>query len=884
MNPKRNLISAAVVLAIAAAASPAFATLERLGPVDRSPTIGGYPAWFQDHTGVAVDFCDPKSQAELTGGWCTVLPGNVNFPESFPGNFFNEHFYYDAVSKIGGGGGGAPAGFTATLIVALEGAFVNGKVVDGDQMTFTRLRIQIPAVPQAGDYRVVTPFSDTWFPGLKAGDKIFDTLDVGLGCPGTFECTLNGTLGPFLLPSATSGGTEVPPMPDLASAPAGTDPFFDLLVAGAATTANPGTGSKYIADPARIGTITGSPMPAFQSATLNAVGQMVFVPQNHNTFHIEGYPDGAAAQPIGSVVPFMSLDGSANFTVAGRLKTNALAGNITAPRSTYKADIAGNVTDLDVYTKASSTVQARLPAQPTATPVVPVINFYDQACGNALITDPVTGLTSVGPGPYTAPAGLTAHSLASTGNDFWGQSSPAGLPPSHVCIEDTTSHNIAGQVVPTYTLVPVTDQVTITTAHYVGPQNGTLSVNAVSSDPTAVLTLAGYGPAGVGTPGVSIGTGVGTGLDLAGGAAQVLAVAAPPSKVQIVSSRGGSQLRETDTAHGSAVLLGVPSAVNDSVTMNEDCSAVASLGCVAGAGVTVDLLANDTVMLAGVVQTLRNVVNNGLATVTVSAQPARLGTATVTADGIMTYTPNPNANGTDNVTYTVTVDGTASNQAVVAVTITPVNDVPVAGTQSVGAVNAKVNVLNLLTGSTDLDGNSDVKEAVITSWPAQLGPQPVPSLGVISYTPKSAASGPFTINYQVRDAAGAVSSNTGAATVTVLAAENIAAPVNKFTIKTGRWVVTTTDTVRANQTVTIAYLDGTIRATGQTCNGTATIPECVLGTTTVSAAGAILFDQTGFTGLGDPTSTLWSVAPKNLRVFSSSPNLGGAGVAGFTTR
>ncbi|MDB5957063.1 hypothetical protein, partial [Ramlibacter sp.] len=106
MNPKRNLISAAVVLAIAAAASPAFATLERLGPVDRSPTIGGYPAWFQDHTGVAVDFCDPKSQAELTGGWCTVLPGNVNFPESFPGNFFNEHFYYDAVSKIGGGGGG----------------------------------------------------------------------------------------------------------------------------------------------------------------------------------------------------------------------------------------------------------------------------------------------------------------------------------------------------------------------------------------------------------------------------------------------------------------------------------------------------------------------------------------------------------------------------------------------------------------------------------------------------------------------------------------------------------------------------------------------------------------------------------------------------------
>src|SRR6185503_6517587 len=130
--------------------------------------------------------------------------------------------------------------------------------------------------------------------------------------------------------------------------------------------------------------------------------------------------------------------------------------------------------------QASPTVQARIPTQPVQPTVTPVISFYDQACGGALTVDPVTGETKVNPGPYTAPAS-TAHTLGNTGKDFWGQSSPGGLPPSHVCVEDATSRNAAGQVVPSYTLVPVTDHVIINTAHYVGPENGTLTVAAVSS-------------------------------------------------------------------------------------------------------------------------------------------------------------------------------------------------------------------------------------------------------------------------------------------------------------------------------------------------------------------------------------------------------------------
>jgi hypothetical protein len=850
MKPKRNLISAAVVLAFAAAASPAYAVLERLGPVDNSPSVGGYPSWFQDKTGIAVEFCDLKTAAEHEGGWCVLIPPDATFPESFPDQFFDEHFYYITDGLIDDNDG-----FRARLVIAMEAAFAVGEPTQGDQIVFGRHRIDIRGLPVSGDYRVITPFDDHLYPGQEQGARLFVTNDIGINCP-DFVCALNAQVGPFLLPSATPGGAEVPPMPDLASAPPGTDPWYDQLVAAGTTTPDPGTGKKYLADPARLGNVTGSPLPPFTDGEGHV--------RDHNIFRIEAYAPGTNL--------LLFAKEQATFVVSGRLMDKAIPGNVAAPRSTYKGDASGNVIDLDVYAKATSTLPSRMPAQPILPKITPQISFYDQACGGALVTDPATGLLKVGPGPYTAPAG-TSHNMAATGNDFWGQSSPGGLPPSHVCIEDATSRNLAGQVVPSYTLVPVTDQITITTAHYVGPENGTLSVNAVSSDPTAVLTLAGYGPGAATTPGVSVGQGAGTGLQMPGGAAQVLAMAAPPSRVQVVSSKGGSSLRDSDTAHGTAVLVGIPSAVNDAATISEDCSPGASLGCAAGQGATLDLLANDTIMLNGSVTTLRNAVSQNLAAVSVTAQAPRLGAATVSADGILTYTPNPNAFGTDNVNYTVTVDGNVSNQAVVSINITPVNDNPVAGTVTIGAVAGKLNVMNLLTNATDPDGAGDVTNAVITSWPAELGVQPTPVNGVISFTPS--VTGNRTIGFTVTDAAGATSGNIGTGTATVIAVESISAPANLFTISKTRWVISGTDTVRANQTLTIAYTDGQLR-TGGTCNGTASIAGCVIATVKVDGTGAYNYDSTAVTGSANPVNnSLWLVRPRNMHVFSSSPNLGG---------
>jgi hypothetical protein len=863
MKATKTLLAAAIGLALSA---PAFATLQRMGPVDRSPTIGGYPAWFQDTTGVTIEFCDLKSQAELDGGWCVLIPPGPVFPESFPNNYFDEHFYYAADNTLLD----VNTGFKARLIIALEAAFANGNVVDGDQMTFARTRLFIPNLPIDGDYRVVTPYSDVIYTDQKAGDRIFETLDVGVACINTFECTLGAQLGPYLLPSASAGGPELPPMPDLAALPPGTDPFFDAITAGGgALTPNPGTGKKYLADPARVGTITGSPLPNFIANEIDGSTTS----RNHNTFRVEiRHPAALGGQVVATV------DGETNFTVNGRLLAGVIPGLVTSSRGTYKANATGAMTELDAFASASPTVQARVPAQPIVPPTTPILQYYDVPCGGALTVNPVTGATTVNPGPYTAPAGAVAHPMAASGPDYWGQSTPTGLPPSHLCIVDTTARNAAGQVVPAYYLQQVTDDVQITTAGYNGPGNGTLTVNATSTDPTAVLTLTHFGP---GTAGASTGRGLGTGLDLSAGKATVAALVAPPSRVQVVSTKGGADIRTVDPSAGAASLVGVPVASADTGTINEDCSATPATSC-AGAPLTVDLLANDTVQLNGVTTNLRAFANGG-GVVTVTASAPRLGTATV-ANGVVTYRPNPNANGLDEILYTVTVNGRVSNQASLAINVVPVNDLPVAGNTTIVAVSARTNVMNLILNSTDPDGNADVRNASIVTWPTQLGARPTPVNGVVSFTPTT--TGNFSVTYRAVDAAGALSANTATGTVTVIAAETIGYTKNQFTAAgniggnaSTRWTVTGTDTVRQGQTLTIAYADGVLTGGRGTCNGTAANPLCVVGTAVVDlATGNWTFDQVGTQGgPKDPTdAATWSTLPRNIRTFSSSPVLGGS--------
>ena len=103
-----------------------------------------------------------------------------------------------------------------------------------------------------------------------------------------------------------------------------------------------------------------------------------------------------------------------------------------------------------------------------------------------------------------------------------------------------------------------------------------------------------------------------------------------------------------------------PVAQADTATVGEDDSAT-----------TVDVLANDTDA-----DNLSGPANAGL-TVS-STTPASHGTVAIALDGLsVTYTPAANYNGPDSFTYTVT-DGALTSTATVSITVTAVNDAPVA--------------------------------------------------------------------------------------------------------------------------------------------------------------------------------------------------------------
>src|SRR3954465_11494832 len=300
----------AAVLA-ATAASPAFAQLNRVGPVGPF----GYPDWYQDKSGLTLDFCGSQTAAELAGGWCVLLPADIpaGAPESRTGNpvnFADEHFYY--LLNAGEANVTTAGGTRVALVSAIEGAFGGGPVKAGDEMVFARLRVRITTLPYSGTYTVYTPFGKRVFENQIAGDRLFSTEDVGLTV-GNFQEALNGSIYPFIVPSAIPGGAEMPPVSATNPAPDQDPAHFG----GGAPSAYPGNGRRYIADPARIGPVTGS------LANFSADGIA-----NPNVFRID--MDGPDV-PGGHQTLFQTF----NFGLAGRIYEGAMPGQVTLNRASY---------------------------------------------------------------------------------------------------------------------------------------------------------------------------------------------------------------------------------------------------------------------------------------------------------------------------------------------------------------------------------------------------------------------------------------------------------------------------------------------------------------------------------------------------------------------
>ncbi|MBV2134264.1 tandem-95 repeat protein, partial [Pseudomonas sp. MAP12] len=194
-----------------------------------------------------------------------------------------------------------------------------------------------------------------------------------------------------------------------------------------------------------------------------------------------------------------------------------------------------------------------------------------------------------------------------------------------------------------------------------------------------------------------------------------------------------------------------PDAVNDSVTVAED------------SGTTViNVLGNDST----------GPDSGETLTVTGVTQPAVGGSVSLVG-GVVSFTPDANWNGTTSFTYTVSDGNGGSDTATVDVTVTPVNDAPVAVDDAASTAEDSVltGSVELDANDTDLDGDS-LSVVAGTFATAQGGSITIAADGSYSYTPAANFHGTDSVDYTVTDGS---LSDVGTLTITVTAVND--APV-----------------------------------------------------------------------------------------------------------
>ncbi len=107
-----------------------------------------------------------------------------------------------------------------------------------------------------------------------------------------------------------------------------------------------------------------------------------------------------------------------------------------------------------------------------------------------------------------------------------------------------------------------------------------------------------------------------------------------------------------------------------------------------------------------------------LTSVVITTAPAN-GTVLVNATtGQVTYTPNANYNGSDSFAYTIKDnDGLISNVATVTITVSSVNDVPVANNDAVTTTEDVAVVIGIAANDTDVDGTLDLTSVAVMTSP-----------------------------------------------------------------------------------------------------------------------------------------------------------------------
>ncbi len=715
----------AIAIALAAANLSAHADLARVGPTNLpSPAGHGFPIWYQDLNGKVLDLClpDASDPGALQQNACLLVgPGLPDPPYSFPTNFPDEAFYFNATSVMD-----MPAGKKATLVLALEAAFSVGPVVVGDQITFTRIRL-FAGVPEPGIYTVTHPYGVETFPveAVSAGNRdIVFSEDVGVA-RGVFDGALHSRLGPFLQRSLSSGGAPEQPI-----------------------TLN---GAQFLSDGVATEFVTGSP---FGTNYLEICGE-----------HADGTPislgtDGASGTCIRSD----------QFSLMGRLH-NFVTSPIPSPLEIYNGfykrdDTAG--TQVDVYARDTKVLASQpnpsLTAAAANIPPVKMIPFGPAALGQYYtqgMVDPggnLPGPVSVINSADTPPSMVTKHvvdvvTAASANYDYStdtltviATSSDKGFVPPGQPLQPPPALTLEGYGGTGVSTNNAIDRAEVTlTATPIGTPPDTVTVKSAAGG-SGTFTVA-RNQASAGTTGAALTAGVPLALDDAAAAEaagpavdipvianDVANAAAPITSLQLVGPA-------IPAGSGSAAITGTsitytPGSVNGDVTFQYTASNSVGQSNVATVIVTVapgtggivpianaDGPVNVAVNQSVVIDVLVNDSGNGgtLDPASVSVTNVTGGTTTLdAATGKVTFTAGATA-GTFGFDYTVANAPTGSPASPLAhVTVTVVNpEVITITTSQCKPINATSGEWRV-SGTSTVSTNNNIQLYLTASVPADL--------------------------------------------------------------------------------------------------------------------------------------------------------------------
>ncbi|QTN21344.1 tandem-95 repeat protein [Rhizobacter sp. AJA081-3] len=249
-----------------------------------------------------------------------------------------------------------------------------------------------------------------------------------------------------------------------------------------------------------------------------------------------------------------------------------------------------------------------------------------------------------------------------------------------------------------------------------------------------------------------------------------------------------------------------------------------------------------------------------------------VGTLVINADGSWNFTPAANFTGPVPAIQVTTTDGSLSATSTLSLTVTPVNDAPLAQDDLASTPINTPATIAVLANDSDVEGEALTVTGASLANPAQ-GTVTVNPDGTLGFVPALNFTGTATITYTVRDASGASTT----ATVTVNVGNNTApdgADVTRslpedgsYTVQAGDFGFTDAD---AGQTLANVRIDSLPAAGALLLNGVPVTAGTVVSLAQL-AAGDLTFVP-AVDGNGAPYASFGFSVQDSSGGFDTTPN------------